>query len=204
MLRSLRSPPRWPRFNAIPTDNERSETAHVSIHTAAIPVYSPKRVDRQHAIEFVITDPVSPEARSAMSSYFAELNDRFPTGFDAGDALAADPVAFQAPHGAFVIVRDGAISVGCGGIQRINVTTGEIKRMWIHADSRGIGLGRRLLDHLEYVAGQLGYTRVVLDTNATLKVAIAMYERADYHAIERYNDNPYAQRWFAKVLSVRS
>jgi GNAT superfamily N-acetyltransferase len=161
-------------------------------------------VDAEHSLEFVISDPVSPEAKTEMSSYFAELNDRFPTGFDAGDALTADPVVFQAPHGAFVIVRNGAESVGCGGIQRIDATTGEIKRMWIHADSRGIGLGRRLLDHLESLAEQMGYTRVVLDTNATLKVAIAMYESAGYDAIERYNDNPYAQRWFGKDLSARS
>jgi hypothetical protein len=30
-----------------------------------------------------------------------------------------------------------------------------------------------------------------------------MYERAGYRHIERYNDNPYAQRWFAKRLSRR-
>jgi GNAT superfamily N-acetyltransferase len=158
-------------------------------------------VGPEHSLAFVISDPVSPEAQAAMSSYFAELNERFPNGFDVGDALATDPVAFRAPHGAFVIVRDGAEAVGCGGIQRIDATTGEIKRMWIHADNRGIGLGRRLLNHLELVAGQLGYTRVVLDTNATLTVAIAMYERAGYDPIERYNDNPYAQRWFGKDLS---
>ena len=158
----------------------------------------------EHHFDFVLSDPVSPEALTAMTSYFAELNDRFPTGFDAGDALTADPVAFQAPRGAFVIVRDGAIPVGCGGIQRIDATTGEIKRMWIHTDRRGLGLGRRLLDHLESVAGRLGYSRVVLDTNATLKVAIAMYERAGYDVIERYNDNPYAHRWFGKDLSARS
>jgi ribosomal protein S18 acetylase RimI-like enzyme len=153
------------------------------------------------SIEFVLADPLSSDAQAAMSSYFAELNVRFPSGFDPGDALTADPVAFQAPQGAFVIVRDGAAVVGCGGIQRVDKATGEIKRMWIHADSRGIGLGRRLLDHLEVVAAQLGYTRVVLDTNASLKVAIAMYEGAGYQAIERYNDNPYAQRWFAKTLA---
>ena len=28
----------------------------------------------------------------------------------------------------------------------------------------------------------------------------AMYERAGYRSIERYNDNPYAERWFAKDL----
>ena len=34
---------------------------------------------------------------------------------------------------------------------------------------------------------------VRLDTNAALTEAIAMYERAGYRAIERYNDNPYAE-----------
>ena len=41
---------------------------------------------------------------------------------------------------------------------------------------------------------------VILDTNESLTEAIAMYERAGYQAIERYNDNPYAHRWFARVL----
>jgi GNAT superfamily N-acetyltransferase len=158
-------------------------------------------VGSELANAFVLSDALASEAQTAMRSYFAELNDRFAAGFDPGDALTADPVAFRAPHGAFVLVRDRAACVGCGGIQRIDATTGEIKRMWIHADSRGRGLGRRLLDHLEHVAGQLGYTRVVLDTNATLTVAIAMYEGAGYTAIERYNDNPYAQRWFGKDLA---
>ena len=40
-----------------------------------------------------------------------------------------------------------------------------------------------------------------LDTNGTLVEAIAMYERAGYHHIERYNDNPYAQAWFEKSLT---
>ena len=33
-----------------------------------------------------------------------------------------------------------------------------------------------------------------------LSEAISMYQRAGYHAIERYNDNPYAHHWFAKDL----
>ena len=41
---------------------------------------------------------------------------------------------------------------------------------------------------------------VRLDTHSSLAEAIAMYERAGYHAIERYNDNPWARRWFAKDL----
>ena len=44
--------------------------------------------------------------------------------------------------------------------------------------------------------------RVVLDTNETLDEAIAMYERAGYARIDRYNDNPYAHHWFGKSVDT--
>ncbi len=72
--------------------------------------------------------------------------------------------------------------------------------MWVHQAGRGVGLGHRTLDRLEAEVASLGYTRVVLDTNDTLTEAIAMYERAGYDAIDRYNDNPDAMCWFAKRL----
>ncbi len=150
-------------------------------------------------VSFDVVDPVSSDAVAAMGQYFAELDSRFATGFDPGAGGAdADAVSLRAPAGAFLVMRiDGAV-VGCGGVQGLDADTGEIKRMWIHADWRGRGLGRRMLARLEELAVSLGRTRVVLDTNASLTEAIAMYERAGYEAIERYNDNPYAQRWFAK------
>ena len=41
---------------------------------------------------------------------------------------------------------------------------------------------------------------MILDTNGVLAEAIAMYGRAGYERIDRYNHNPYAQLWFAKSL----
>jgi hypothetical protein len=41
---------------------------------------------------------------------------------------------------------------------------------------------------------------VRLDTNGALTEAIALYARSGYAEIERYNDNPYAQRFFEKPL----
>jgi ribosomal protein S18 acetylase RimI-like enzyme len=73
--------------------------------------------------------------------------------------------------------------------------------MWVDPDWRGTGLGRRMLTELEQHVARLGYPRVVLDTNATLTEAIAMYTGAGYRSVARYNDNPYAERWFAKRLT---
>jgi GNAT superfamily N-acetyltransferase len=158
-----------------------------------------ERLLRASAVDVDVVDPRAAVAQSALDQYFGELDDRFRGGIDPGDDSAAF-AALRAPEGAFLVMCGDRVAVGCGGVQRVDTATGEIKRMWIHPDWRGLGLGGRLLARLEDVARDLGRTRVVLDTNATLVEAIAMYERAGYRSIERYNDNPYAQRWFAKDL----
>ena len=135
-----------------------------------------------------------------MAAYFAELDGRFPTGFDPGEAATADAEALAPPTGVFVLASADGDTVGCGGLQRLSDDTGEVKRMWIRPDRRGLGLARRLLAELEDHARRLGHRRVVLDTNAELREAMALYESCGYRAAERYNDNPYAQRWYAKDL----
>jgi GNAT superfamily N-acetyltransferase len=102
--------------------------------------------------------------------------------------------------GAFVLATSDGSPVACGGVRDLGGGVGEIKRMWVHDDWRGAGLGSRLLRHLEEVCRGLGHRLVRLDTNRTLVEAVAMYERSGYRPIERYNDNPYAQAFFEKEL----
>lgn len=158
------------------------------------------RLIRAATVSFDVVDPRSGDALFALTQYFDELDRRFPTGFDPGDALTADAPLLRAPTGVLVVAHSDDEPVACGAVMRIDESTGEIKRMWVHPDWRGVGLGQRMLRHLEGQARELGYTRVVLDTNSTLVEAITMYERSGYQPIERYNDNPYALRWFAKNL----
>jgi DNA-binding MarR family transcriptional regulator/GNAT superfamily N-acetyltransferase len=155
-----------------------------ALHTADLLV----RAATVHLREVTPTEPM---ARQATAHYFAELDRRFPDGFDPGEPDHA---------GTFVVATSDGVPVAYGGVRPIDDETGEIKRMWVHDDWRGAGLGSRMLRHLEDLARRLGHTRVVLDTNGTLLEAIAMYERAGYAPIERYNDNPYAEAWFEKPL----
>ena len=140
------------------------------------------------------------DAIGSMRRYFAELGERFDGGFDPGDTLTADASSMTAPHGAFLVGYGDGAPVVCGGVLRLDDDAAEIKRMWVDPAWRGLGLGPRLLGDLESHATQLGCRVVRLDTNAVLVEAIAMYERFGYRPIERYNDNPYAQRWFEKQL----
>jgi GNAT superfamily N-acetyltransferase len=146
----------------------------------------------------------SPDAVGAVRRYFAELDERFPGGFDPGDVATSDVAGMSPPDGGFLVGRIDGDVMACGGVQRHSRTVGEIKRMWISPEWRGCGLGVRMLGALEDEARRLGYRKVHLDTNGTLVEAISMYQRSGYRAIERYNDNPYAQAWFAKDLHRRT
>ncbi len=155
---------------------------------------------------FVVVDPASEAAIAAMTAYFDELDARFPTGFDPGDTLVADADTMRPPAGVFVLAIDaplgstGGSTGGCGAVLTIGDGIGEIKRMWVAPAARGQGLGRRLLADLEARSRALGHHTVRLDTNSVLAEAIATYESAGYRPIARYNDNPFAERWFEKPL----
>lgn len=137
-------------------------------------------------------DPDDPVGRTAAGRYFAELDRRFPGGFDPGEPDR---------EGRFLLATSAGRPVAYGGVRDLPDGSAEIKRMWVDDAWRGAGLGSRMLRELEALAVRLGHDRVVLDTNRTLVEAIAMYERAGYRPVPRYNDNPYAQAWFAKTLT---
>ncbi|MGK2948501.1 MAG: GNAT family N-acetyltransferase [Acidimicrobiales bacterium] len=158
------------------------------------------RLRAADAVTFDVVDPAGEPAQVAMRAYFDELDRRFPTGFDAAGAAARDIEAMSPPDGTFLVVRTGTETIGCGGVQALGDGVGEVKRMWIGPEWRGLGLARRLLAELEDGARRLGHHRIVLDTNSELAEAVALYESSGYEPVERYNDNPYAQRWFAKAL----
>jgi GNAT superfamily N-acetyltransferase len=157
---------------------------------------------RAATVELADVDPRSPTARAAVGLYFAELDARFPGGFDVA-AAEADDLADPDLHTVrFVVATSDGEPVACGGVRELAPGIGEIKRMWVQDGWRGAGLGSRLLRHLHEVSVEMGHDVVRLDTNGTLTEAIAMYERAGYRPIDRYNDNPYAQAFFEKELTT--
>ena len=153
---------------------------------------------RAATVTFEPVDPADPVARDVVGRYFAEIGRRF--GFDASGEAEKDVRLLAPPAGVFVVAVSDGEPVACGGLQTIAPGVGELKRMWVHDDWRGAGLGSRLLRHLEAQARGLGHTIARLDTNKALTEAIAMYQRAGYHEVGRYNDNPWATHFFEKSL----
>lgn len=151
-------------------------------------------------IELTPADPLSVDVQACLERYFAEIASRFPGGFDRQAGGAAAVEEFTPPTGCMLLARLGGQPVGCGAIRTLSPGMGEIKRMWVSRQVRGLGVGRRLLEELELFARDRQWRAVRLDTNASLNEAIGLYLRSGYREIARFNDNPYAQRWFEKTL----
>lgn len=71
--------------------------------------------------------------------------------------------------------KDGSI-IGSYGLHPMDPNTCELRKMYLHRDDRGKGLGRRLLEHALANARRLGFKRVTLETASVLKEAIRLYE----------------------------
>jgi DNA-binding MarR family transcriptional regulator len=146
-------------------------------------------------------DPESPDAQRCLRAYVAELNRRAPErGFDPSKGATAEPHEVRPPNGAFVVAYRGDEPIACGAVKHQTGGVSDVKRMWVAESARGLGLGRRLLGHLEGVARDRGSREARLETSDVLPEAIALYESAGYAEVPPFNDEPFADRWFAKAL----
>jgi DNA-binding MarR family transcriptional regulator/GNAT superfamily N-acetyltransferase len=151
-------------------------------------------------VTVAVEDPGSPDGRWCLQQYFDELNERFDAGFDPARSSIPDAGDMAPPTGRFLVAHLRGSPVGCGGLLLHGAEPAEIKRMWVAPESRGLGLGRRLLAELESLARGSGAPATRLDTNRNLTQAIAMYRSSGYEEIPRFNDERYAHHWFEKRL----
>ena len=159
-----------------------------------------ERLMRASQVTVAVEDPRSRDARWCIEQYFAELNERFDSGFDPSQSISATPDELIPPAGAQLVARLHGKAIGSGALKLHSDRTAELKRMWIVPEARGLGVGRRLLVELERYAKSHGTRLVRLETNRTLKEAIALYRASGYREVPRFNDEPYAHHWFEKKL----
>jgi putative acetyltransferase len=97
------------------------------------------------------------------------------------EKLLKEAVAF------FVIHHDG-MPAGCGGVQLFGTEYGEIKRMYVRPQFRGLGLGKLMLQHLADYARQQGVAVLRLETGILQSEAIGLYERSGFQRIPPFGE----------------
>ena len=151
-------------------------------------------------LEIAPADPDQPHARHCLREYAAELDRRFQHGFDPAQSISAAAPELRPPAGLLLVATLDGEAVGCGALKFHHGAPTELKRMWIAARARGLGVGRRLLAELEARAAASSSSIVRLETNASLTEAIALYRSAGYEEVAPFNDEHYADHWFEKDL----
>ena len=148
-----------------------------------------------------VEDPRHPDVVHCFTRYAKELDARFAGGFDAGISISANPEELTPPAGYCVVARLRGLPIGCGALKLHGAAPAELKRMWVDPSSRGLGVGRRLLESLEALARENGVRVLHLETNRALKEAMELYLSAGFAEVAPFNDEPYAHHWFEKTLT---
>ena len=85
-----------------------------------------------------------------------------------------------------IVVYEGNRAIGGGAIRRYNDEDVELKRVFVHAECQGQGIGTKLVSLLIEWAIELGYKRMILETGELLAESCAVYRKLGFEVIPNY------------------
>ena len=65
-----------------------------------------------------------------------------------------------------------------------------MKRLYVRAQFRNLGIGQALVKKVIDDAKNIGYIRMLLDTSASMQAAITLYRALGFIDVEPYYNNP--------------
>jgi putative acetyltransferase len=99
-----------------------------------------------------------------------------------------DVEALAGPAVRFFVARRGGVALGCAALRIDAAGYGELKRMYVTPEARGLRLGRRLLDRVEAEARAAGLALLRLETGIHQPEALGLYRSAGYREREPFGD----------------
>lgn len=144
--------------------------------------------------------PDSADAMLLIAELEAHLDPLYPKTSRHGysvEKLMQQQVAF------FVTRQDGALA-GCGGIELVGNEYGEIKRMYVRPQFRGLGLAKLMLEHLAAYAQIHDVHLLRLETGIHQKGAITLYEQMGFEQIPpfgMYREDPLSRFYEKRIGS---
>lgn len=109
--------------------------------------------------------------------------------FDAAEfeaELVSLPGKYGPPHGQLLLATLDGVAAGCVALRRIDSSSCEMKRMFVHSRFQGRGIGRALAQAIIARAGLIGYSTMRLDTSVRQVEAQSLYAGLGFRRIEPY------------------
>lgn len=106
------------------------------------------------------------------------------------DELASLPGAYARPQGRLYVAGPPGQAFGCIALRPLAPSVGEIKRLFVRADARKGGWGRRLAETVIADARGIGYRELKLDTLEWMADARRLYAELGFRECAPYYENP--------------
>jgi GNAT superfamily N-acetyltransferase len=106
------------------------------------------------------------------------------------DELASLPGKYSPPAGRLLLATCDGHAAGCVALRPLDARSCEMKRMFVHEEFRGKGVGRALVEAVLREARTIGYDLMRLDTSHRQIEAQALYASFGFVRTEAYYDLP--------------
>jgi putative acetyltransferase len=140
-------------------------------------------------MNIALESPDQPE----VISLIAELDAYQDTLYPPESRHSLDLASLKQPNVVFAVARNASgQAVACGAVV-VNSEYGELKRMYVHPQSRGAGVARKLIAFLESHARLSGCKLLKLETGPSQPEALGLYASCGYERrgpFGKYTNDP--------------
>jgi putative acetyltransferase len=137
-------------------------------------------------IEIAPVDPGIPE----IMAMFDELNAYMSALYPAESNHFADVETLRQPNVRFLGAKLNGEYVGCGGIVMEGKDYSEIKRIYVSSATRGLGIGRKLIERLAEASRKEGIDLMRLETGISQPEALALFAACGFVRRASFGDYP--------------
>lgn len=114
--------------------------------------------------------------------------DRFLNDLVGGEENRAQYIPYNALNDIHdvLVAYENNIPIGCASFKRYDDKSAEVKRVFVKEEYRGKQIGRQLMESLEQLARDKGYSCLILESGEPLVAAMRLYRSLGYTVIPNY------------------
>lgn len=135
------------------------------------------------SVTIAAESPLSADAARLIAGSEAALAEHYTPE----ECFSFDAAQLAVPEARFLVARREGRAIGCVALVNCG-DYGEVKRLYVAPEARGLGVGRALMAALEAEARAQGLALVRLETGDKLAAAVALYEALGYNRRGPFGD----------------
>lgn len=137
------------------------------------------------SIQIRTETPLSDDAQTLI----AESDRVLQSTFQPGECFTLCAEELATPNTQFLVARLNGQAIGCVALVDQG-SYGEVKRLLVRPEARGLGVASLLMEELEYAARDIGLSLIRLETGHALEAATAFYHSIGFQDCDAFGSYP--------------